>query len=146
MFFEIAQVVAKRSTCFRLNVGCVIVCDNNIVSIGYNGPPPGEPHCSGKNCPSAGVCARACHAERNALERLATPFKIKPKDVFITDSPCVECWLELIEPYKNIKNVYFGSLYRINDHLLDPDYEGGLYRITPSGYIVDYRTGELCDE
>lgn len=153
MFFEIAQVVAKRSTCFRLNVGCVITCENNIVSFGYNGPAPGEPHCTGKNCPTEGRCTRAWHAERNALRRLPTAVLSKPKDVFITDSPCEDCWNEIIQPSYAIENVYFGQLYRINEHLLAPYYKPWenlakaikLYRITPSGYLINYRTGELCE-
>ena len=36
-FKEIVQVTAKRSPCERLQVGCVLVKDNRIVSQGYNG-------------------------------------------------------------------------------------------------------------
>jgi dCMP deaminase len=43
-FKEIVQVTAKRSPCERLQVGCVLVKDNRIVSQGYNGFLPGCEH------------------------------------------------------------------------------------------------------
>lgn len=40
------DTVATRSTCPRRSVGCVLVNSNNrVVSTGYNGTPPGFPHC-----------------------------------------------------------------------------------------------------
>lgn len=36
-FLDIAEKVAEHSTCGRLNVGCVIIKNKLIVSIGYNG-------------------------------------------------------------------------------------------------------------
>ena len=36
-FKEISLVTSKRSSCTRLNVGCVLVKDNRIISQGYNG-------------------------------------------------------------------------------------------------------------
>ena len=44
-FLEIANLVAKRSTCLRRQYGAVIVKDNIIVSTGYNGAARGEPNC-----------------------------------------------------------------------------------------------------
>ena len=36
-FKEIVQVTSKRSPCERLQVGCLLVKDNRIISQGYNG-------------------------------------------------------------------------------------------------------------
>lgn len=57
-----AALVATRSTCNRgpelffdpkrHGVGAVIVHDNRMVASGYNGSPPGEPHCDQLECPS----------------------------------------------------------------------------------------------
>ena len=45
-FMEIATTVAKRSTCLRRSVGCVLVDSNNyIVATGYNGVPKDFTHC-----------------------------------------------------------------------------------------------------
>lgn len=45
-FMEIAKLVAKRSTCLRLQVGSVLTNENKkIISTGYNGVVQGEKHC-----------------------------------------------------------------------------------------------------
>lgn len=76
-FLNIAEAVAKRSTCLRRQYGAVIVKDDVIVSTGYNGSPRGA-----ANCCDSGGCWRdannvphgeryelcmAVHAEANAI-------------------------------------------------------------------------------
>lgn len=71
-FLNIAKEVAKRSTCPRASVGAVIVRDNRILSTGYNGAAPGEPHCIDVGCLlEYGHCQRAIHAETNAVAQAA---------------------------------------------------------------------------
>ena len=43
-FKEIVETTRKRSPCERLQVGCILVKDNRIVSAGYNGFLPNCPH------------------------------------------------------------------------------------------------------
>lgn len=45
MLMEMAEVVAKRGTCSRAQVGAVFSRDGRIISTGYNGAPSGLPHC-----------------------------------------------------------------------------------------------------
>jgi len=45
LFIKIAQEVSERSTCARLKVGSVLVRDNRIISMGYNGSAEGLDHC-----------------------------------------------------------------------------------------------------
>jgi dCMP deaminase len=45
-FMDLAQHVATRATCDRKHVGAVLVRDRRIISTGYNGSIPGQPHCS----------------------------------------------------------------------------------------------------
>ena len=45
MLMEVAQLVAKRGTCSRLQVGAVFAKDGRIVATGYNGAPRWVPHC-----------------------------------------------------------------------------------------------------
>lgn len=76
-FLNIAEAVARRSTCLRRQYGAVIVRDDVIVSTGYNGSPRGD-----DNCCDVGDCwreanniphgeryelCRAVHAEANAI-------------------------------------------------------------------------------
>lgn len=49
-FMEIAEVVAKRSTCLRRQVGAVLVKDRQILATGYNGTPKGIAHCEEVGC------------------------------------------------------------------------------------------------
>ena len=73
---EIAEVVAKRSTCLRRQVGAVLVKDRQILATGYNGTPKGIAHCEEVGClreqlhvPSGQnheLC-RGIHAEQNAV-------------------------------------------------------------------------------
>ncbi len=75
-YLDIAEVVAKRSTCLRRQYGAVIVKNDEVVSSGYNGAPRGR-----KNCIDLGRClrqenniksgeryelCRSVHAEANA--------------------------------------------------------------------------------
>jgi dCMP deaminase len=55
-FLKISKVVASRSTCFRNQVGAVLVQDKDIVATGYNGAPSYQ-----KNCKEIGFCYRDRH-------------------------------------------------------------------------------------
>lgn len=59
-YLDIAQAVAKRSTCLRRQYGAVIVKNDEIIATGYNGAPRGEP-----NCCDIGKCKRIGHAHND---------------------------------------------------------------------------------
>jgi Deoxycytidylate deaminase len=100
-FLDIAQLVAKRSTCLRRTVGAVVVKDKRILTTGYNGAPSGLAHCVTTGClreqlrvPSGErheLC-RALHAEMNALLQ-AAQYGISVKDgvIYCTNQPCIIC-------------------------------------------------------
>lgn len=144
MFMQIAEVVSRRSTCFRRNVGAVVVENKKFLSIGYNGPPSGEPHCTGVGCadPRMG-CQRAVHAEVNALDR--TPvISHDPWSMYVTESPCPTCAEAIIK--SPVEDVFFLHLYRLTAGVELLMSKGVMvWRMTPSGYITNYRTGELVD-
>lgn len=142
MFMEIAQVASKRATCMRLSVGAVIVRDRNIVALGYNGAPPGEPHCAGNLCPGRFKCEETVHAEMNALARIPQGVT-DPMDLYVTDSPCSTCY-QALEIYGRIQRVFFSTPYRITDHLERPS-PISVYRVTASGYVMDWRTKILVE-
>lgn len=144
MFMQIAEVASRRSTCFRRNVGAVIVANRNIISIGYNGPATGEPHCTGNGCadPEKG-CQRAVHAEVNALDR-ASGGGNWTWSMYVTESPCPDCARAVVD--SPIAEVFYLNQYRIVEGI-DVLMKGGVmvWRMTPSGYITNYRTGELVE-
>ena len=100
-FMEMAEVVAKRSTCLRRQVGAVLVKDRRILASGYNGAPSGMAHCAETGClrqqmnvPSGKqheMC-RGLHAEQNAIIQAALHgTSIKDSLLYVTHQPCVIC-------------------------------------------------------
>lgn len=145
MFMDIAGVVAKRATCMRLSVGAVIVKDRSIVAIGYNGVPAGHEHCRGNDCPGKYRCELTIHAELNAMYHLPEGIE-GPLDLYVTDSPCADCYQTIMNDAR-VQRIFFGVPYRITTHLdTVPDWPAPeVYRITPSGYIMDWRSKELVE-
>lgn len=145
MFIEIASVVARRSTCMRLNVGAVIVKDRTIVSIGYNGSPSGEAHCSGNSCPGRMSCAETIHAEANALAHLPAGIE-GPLDLYVTDSPCPTCYDKMINDGR-VQRIFFQTPYRITEHLENSLWGSviDIYRVMPAGYVMEWASKELVD-
>ncbi|HAH86315.1 MAG TPA: cytidine deaminase [Armatimonadetes bacterium] len=100
-FMQIAEVVAKRSTCMRRHIGAVIVKDRRILTTGYNGAPSGLAHCLETGClrdkqgiPSGTrheLC-RALHSEMNAIIQ-AAQYGVSTRDstLYCTHQPCSVC-------------------------------------------------------
>lgn len=103
VMLQIAKALAQRSTCIKLNVGCVLVGrDYKVLSAGYNGVPSHWPHCNDDdelNWTSSKRCTGACqatHAESNAL----ISCHARRGDIYAcytTHSPCVNCCKQLIQ-------------------------------------------------
>lgn len=105
-FMEITEVVAKRSTCLRRQIGAIVVRDGRILATGYNGSPSGLKHCAEVGClrneqniPSGErheLC-RAVHAEQNAIIQCALAgIPIGDATLYTTNFPCVLCARMLI--------------------------------------------------
>ncbi|MDH7482955.1 MAG: cytidine/deoxycytidylate deaminase family protein [Armatimonadota bacterium] len=100
-FLEIAQVVAKRSTCLRRQIGAVIVRDRRILATGYNGAPSGLAHCLDIGClrDKMGIASgtrtelcRALHSEMNAIIQAAQHgVSTKGATLYCTHQPCSVC-------------------------------------------------------
>lgn len=97
-FMELAEVVAKRSTCPRRHVGAVLVRDRRILATGYNGAPPGFPHCTEQGClMKDGHCVRTIHAEVNAILQAALHgVTVRGSTLYTTATPCLNCAKMLI--------------------------------------------------
>ena len=114
-----ASVYAELSSAKRLQVGCVVVKDNTIIGIGYNGMPAGWDN----NCENViqhsddtvelKTKPEVLHAETNAIAKIArSTNSTDGADMFITHAPCLDC-AKLIHQ-AGIKKVYFGNHYRDN--------------------------------
>lgn len=113
-FMAIARIVAMRSTCDRLRAGAVLVKNKRIISTGYNGSPPGLPHCDGEasHLMEEGHCVRTIHAEHNAiLQAAANPGQsTEGSTLYTLYSPCIHCTKYVIAA--GIKRVVIGTIYR----------------------------------
>lgn len=141
MFMEMAEAAAKRSTCFRLNVGAIIVINNNVESIGYNGAPTGEPHCTGNTCPGKDHCRHTLHAEENAINRAR---RVYGGDMYVTDSPCDSCASAIVT--HGIFRVFFRTPYRIITPLEKLVRHGvEVFKVTPAGFVVNWKTNDIVE-
>lgn len=133
LFIEVALSVAKRSTCLRGQVGAVIVVDKHIVSMGYNGAPPGQPHCIDEGClgdeplldargekifPNG--CTRSTHAETNAVAFAARHgINTDAGTMYCTHATCINCARTMVAA--GIVEVVYLKPYRLTEgiELLD---------------------------
>ena len=112
-FKEIVMVTSKRSPCERLQVGCLLVNDNRIISQGYNGFLPGCPHNSivRDNHEQATV-----HAEQNAICDCAKRgVSCEGATAYVTHYPCIICCRLLLAA--GIKEIKYLNDYK-NDELV----------------------------
>ena len=115
---DTAERFGALSTAKRLQVGAIVVKDNRIISIGYNGMPSGWDNVceDGKNKTKPEVL----HAEENAIAKLASSHESgKGAEIYITHSPCMNC-AKLIYA-SGITKVYYKHKYRSEDgiHFLE---------------------------
>lgn len=114
MLMEICEVVSKRTTCERRQVGAVIARNGRVLSLGYAGAPSGLPHCSPAVCDASTPCRRTIHAEQNAIawaarEGIATD----GATLYCTTEPCLECAKVIINA--GIRRVVFRDPYRVHE-------------------------------
>ena len=121
---KIAEVTSNLSYAKRLQVGAVIVKDNQILATGYNGMPSGwENNCETETYHEDGfhiilkTKPEVLHAESNALMKVAQSTESsKDATLFCTHAPCIECAKLIYQ--SGINTVYYRNQYR-NDEGLD---------------------------
>lgn len=112
-YMQTAQTFAELSSAQRLHVGAIIVKDDRIISIGYNGMPAGWSNVCEDVAEDGTLTTKAevLHAESNALAKLARSNDSGDRaDLFVTHSPCLECAKLIYQ--SGIKNVYYANSYR----------------------------------
>lgn len=153
-YMKTAETFAELSHARRLHVGAIVVKDDRIISIGYNGMPAGwENDCEYKDyMTDAGgwlspdeieerwqyleedgtryslkTKPEVLHAETNALAKLAKSTESGDgATMFITHSPCLDCAKLIYQ--SGIESVYYRNNYRSED---------GVEFLKKSGIIVE---------
>ena len=116
-FMQTAKTFAELSHARRLHVGAIVVKDDRIISIGYNGMPAGwDNDCENlvgydRGEPVLKTKPEVLHAETNAISKLARSSESgEGATMFITHSPCIECAKLIYQ--SGINKVYYGQQYR----------------------------------
>jgi len=116
-YMDTARIFAELSHAKRLHVGAIVVKDDRIISIGYNGMPTGWTNdCEDVIQYSDDTTAlktkpEVLHAETNALAKLARSTESGlDADIFITHSPCLDCAKLIYQ--SGIRRVWYGTEYR----------------------------------
>ena len=117
-YMDVAESFAKLSSAVRLQVGAIVVKDDRIISIGYNGMPTGWDNCCEEVVPpnewvefeQLKTKPEVLHAEMNALMKLAKSSESgNNAAIFITHSPCIDCAKGIYQA--GIKEVYYKNDY-----------------------------------
>ena len=139
-YMKTAETFAELSHARRLHVGAIVVKDDRIISIGYNGMPAGwDNDCEHKEYASPSnsytgefdsyryeyqeedgtmynlkTRPEVLHAETNAIAKLARSSDSGlGADIFITHAPCLDCAKLIYQ--SGIKRVWYGAEYRSGD-------------------------------
>ena len=112
-----AEVYAELSSARRLHVGCVIVKNDTIIGIGYNGMPSGWDN----NCETETYIddfhiemvtkPEVIHAEANALAKVnKSTNSSEGAHLFVTHAPCLDCAKQIYQA--GISHVYYRNNYK----------------------------------
>lgn len=141
LYMDFAKRSAQMSRAKRLQVGCVIVKDENIISYSWNGTPRGwMNHCEKNVFPESDAAAwidiediypltnelgrrykmvtlpEVLHAETNAISKLAKSHEsAEGATMFCTHAPCMDCAKIIYQ--SGITELYYNEVYRSNDGL-----------------------------
>ena len=133
-YMDVAERFAQLSSAVRLQVGAIVVKDDRIISIGYNGMPAGwENDCENsestyderdtyhsndwhfdsetKKYHRLKTKPEVLHAESNAIAKLARSSESgEGATIFVTHSPCIDCAKLIYQ--SGINTVYYRNAYR----------------------------------
>jgi dCMP deaminase len=128
-YMQTAQIFAELSSAQRLHVGAIVVKDDRIISIGYNGMPAGWSNVCEDVSEDGSLKTKpeVLHAESNAIAKLAKSNESGNDAIlFVTHSPCLECAKLIYQ--SGVQQVYYQNEYRSND---------GINFLTKSGVTVE---------
>lgn len=116
MYLDICERISHMSYAIRAKVGAILVKDDNIISMGWNGTPSGfdnecEIQLDEFNPDSLMTKPEVLHAESNCLTKVARSSQSSEgSTMYITISPCMDCSKLIAQ--SGIKRVVFKKFYR----------------------------------
>ena len=145
-YMDVAERFAQLSSAVRLQVGAIVVKDDRIISIGYNGMPSGWDNCcetyigsfperegTPRDSSLYKTKPEVIHAESNAISKLARGTESgEGATMFVTHQPCIDCAKLIYQ--SGIATVYYKNEYRSTQ---------GLEFLNKSGVeVIHHRTLE----
>lgn len=125
-YMTTAETFAELSHARRLHVGAIVVKDDRIISIGYNGMPAGwDNNCEDEighvldvdeNVVEIRLKTKpeVLHAETNAIAKLAKSNESGlGATMFITHAPCLDCAKLIYQ--SGIRSIFYRDNYRSTD-------------------------------
>ena len=129
---DVAERTSKLSYAKRLQVGAIIVKDDRIISVGYNGMPSGwDNNCEYEDLEFSDVMfgeppilvnkglktrPEVLHAETNAIAKVSSSTDSSTgATMFCTHAPCLQCAKLIYQ--SGIKNLFYKTMYREKDGL-----------------------------
>ena len=112
-YMDVAERFAELSSAIRLHVGAIIVKDDRIISIGYNGMPSGWDNDCEDVLEDATLKSKpeVLHAETNAIAKLAKSTETgMGATMFVTHAPCLDCAKLIYQ--SGINSVLYRNTYR----------------------------------
>ena len=111
-YMDVAKRFADLSSAKRLHVGAIVVKDDRIISIGYNGMPSGWSNICEDVLEDGSLKTKpeVIHAEANAIAKLAKSTESgKDAVMFLTHAPCIDCAKQIFTA--GITKVYYENDY-----------------------------------
>ena len=121
-YMDVAERFSQLSTAKRLQVGAIVVKDDRIISIGYNGMPTGWDNtcedyfdeydpATNHRWVSTKTKPEVLHAETNAISKLAKSTEAGDgATMFCTHAPCIDCAKLIYQ--SGIKQLFYMHQYR----------------------------------
>ncbi len=128
-FLAMLDPIGRRATCDRGRSGSIIVSQNNtVLSTGYVGSPPGQPHCdevghlmktvTHEDGRQSQHCMRTLHAEENAvLQGAKEGIKLDGAIIYTKMVPCYNCAMRIVRV--GIKRVVAQKRYHADAASMD---------------------------
>lgn len=121
-YMDVAQRFSELSSAKRLQVGAIVVKDDRIISIGYNGMPSGwDNNCEdyiqlSDDTITTKTKPEVIHAEANAIAKLAKGNDSGDEStMFLTHAPCIDCAKQMYA--MGVKTVYYRDSYKSDEGL-----------------------------
>ena len=116
-YMDVAERFSQLSSAKRLHVGAIVVKDDRIISIGYNGMPSGwDNNCEdyiqlSDDTITTKTKPEVIHSEANCLMKLTkTNQSSEGSTMFLTHAPCIDCAKQIYTA--GVKSVYYRDSYK----------------------------------